>query len=242
MVEKERKARGWSYDRLASETEKKFGDGLSASYIFRLVKGKQNGSKKYDPTTKTVKMLMETLNLDITDVLKSLGMEQALKDLFYEGYNHPTEIKELLLQANFFIQTDSGEISPSKKQKGLVGALVTDFFKVAQDNSSFENFSMKAVGYAENLSSLINLEKYIIELEEAEVHLEVNIEAMVEKYGIKKEDVLADLKDIDVRALNESDLSIPLFLMGDDWLCEREGNTILVREKISQLRNVYRKN
>ncbi|WP_251553983.1 helix-turn-helix domain-containing protein [Neobacillus muris] len=240
LVERERKARGWSYDRLASETEK-FGDGLSASYIFRLVKGKQNGSKKYDPTTKTVKILMDTLNLEITDVLKSLGMEQSLKHLYDERFNQPTDLKELLVQANIIIKTDSGVLQPSKRQKKLIGDLVDDFCKVAQDDGSFENFSMKAVGYAENLRFLISQEKYVIELEDAEIQLEVNIEVMVEKYGIKKEDVLEDLQQVDLKALYHADSSIPLFLLNEDWICEREGNTIVVRDKISELRNAYRK-
>lgn len=243
LVEKERNARGWSYQRLAQETEK-FGNGqgLSASYLFRLVKGKEKGSNNYDPTTKTVKILMETLNLDISDVLKSLGMEQYLKDLYYGGYNQPTDLQELLLESNILIKTDSGELRPSKRQKRLIGDFVSDLCKIALNGGSFESFSNEAVGYAEKLHSLINYEKYVIELEDEEIHLELNIEVMVEQYGIKKEDILEDVNGIDVRALYESDLSI-LFLMGEEWICEKvKDDTILIKEKVSQLRKAFRKN
>ena len=88
---------------------------------------------------------------------------------------------------------------------------------------------------------MINNEKYVIELEDGETNLELNIKKMIEKYGIKKEDILNDLKDIDVKALHDYDSSIPLFLMGEDWLCERKGNIICVNDKVSEIRKTFRR-
>ena len=201
-----------------------------------MVKGERT-----EPTIKTIKVLIEALNLDIIDVLQCLGMGEFLKDLFYEGYTHPTELKELLLQSNVIIKTDSNEIKASNKQKELVSALVSDLYKAALQGGGFEDFNNKATGYAENLHFMINNEKYVIELEDGETNLELNIKKMIEKYGIKKEDILNDLKDIDVKALHDYDSSIPLFLMGEDWLCERKGNIICVNDKVSEIRKTFRR-
>ena len=183
---------------------------------------------------------MDALNLDTIEVLQSLGMGEFLKDLFYEGYTQPTELKELLLQSNVIIKTDSNEINVSDKQKELISALVSDLYKAALQDG-FEDFSNMATGYAANLRFMINNEKYVIELEDGETNLELNIKKMIEKYGIKKEDILNDLKDIDIKALREYDSSIPLFLMGEDWLCERQGNIICVNDKVSEIRKTFRR-
>lgn len=234
LINKEKDARGLSFDRLSDETEK-YGHRLSPSYIFRLVKGERT-----EPTIKTIKVLMEALNLDVIDVLRSLGMGEFLKELYYEGFTQPIDITDLLLQANVIIRTDTNEIKVSKKQKGLISSLVSDLYKVALQGG-FEDFNHRVMGYAENLRSVINNEKYVIELEDDETCLELNIEKMIETYGIKKADILDDLKDVDVKALYNYDSSIPMFLMGEDWLCEREENTIYVKDKVSEIRKTFRK-
>lgn len=200
-----------------------------------MVKGERT-----EPSIKTIKVLIDALNLDTVKVLQSLGMGEFIKDLFYEGYTQPTDLNELLLQANVIIKIDSSEIKASGKQKKLVSALVSDLYKAALQDG-FEDFNNKAIGYAENLRFLINNEIYVIELEDGETSLELNIKKMIEKYGIKKEDILNDLKDIDIKALREYDSPIPLFLVGEDWLCDRQGNTIYVNDKVSEIRKTFRR-
>lgn len=237
MVDKERKARGWSFERLSEETDK-CGNRLSSSYIYRLVTGKNNGH--YDPTTKTVRVLMDALNLDIRDVLNSLNMGEYLKELFYEGFNQPIEFDELLLNTDILIEVESGHLKPTRKQKNLIINFVSELYKAVLDEE-FEKFSINAIGYVHELKNIINEEKHLIELQGGEFHLNLNIEVMVKKYGYKKEEIIEDIKNINMMALYNTDLSFPLYLLGEDWICEKVGETIIVKEKVSELRKLYRK-
>jgi transcriptional regulator with XRE-family HTH domain len=239
LIERERKKKGWSYDRLSQETER-FGNGLSSSYLYRLVKGKQNNGS-YDPTTKTVKVLMDALQLDIVEVLQSIGFGEPLKDLYYEGFIQPVELKELLLYADLFLEMESIKLKTSRRQKKLIGDFIYDLFEAATDQEKLESFSSKSLEYAKKLGEFIAQDEFVIELGFLEDNFEINVEVMIKKYEITKEEIIKDLNKLDTEALFDADSSFPLFLVGEHWLCEKNDSIITVIDKISELSKLYRK-
>jgi transcriptional regulator with XRE-family HTH domain len=239
LIERERKKKGWSYDRLSQETEK-LGNGLSSSYLYRLVKGKQNKGS-YDPTTKTVKVLMDALQLDIVEVLQSIGFGEPLKDLYYEGFIQPIELKDLLLHADFFIETETSKLKTSRRQRKLLGDFIYELYEATMDRENLEVFSSKTFDYAKKLGEFIAEDEFVIELGVLEDDFEINVEVMIKKYEITKEEIIKDLNKLDTEALFDADSSFPLFLVGEHWLCEKNDSIITVIDKISELSKLYRK-
>lgn len=237
LMKREREARGLTFAKFSDQTEK-YGHRLSESYLYRLESG-----KKKNPTTQSLKVIMQTLNLSLDEVLKSLGM-----DAFLDKENMQTlELNEFvfpedLFRFNVVRLTDDGKETITNAQKSLLRELIDDWYNTTlqvdpehlyDTNDTFEKYCLR-------LSELLRKEEYLIEVNKENYRLIFNVEVMISKYEVNKNDIESELKKLNIEALyNSKSSSIPLNLMGDTWMTNKEDNEIVIIDKISEIANSY---
>ncbi|RTR26285.1 XRE family transcriptional regulator [Robertmurraya yapensis] len=234
LMKNEREARGWSFAKFSDETEK-YGHRLSESYLYRLESG-----KKKNPTTQSLKVIMQTLNLSLDEVLKCLGM-----DAFLDKENMQTvELNEFvfpedLFRFNVVRRTDNGKETITNAQKSLLRELIDDWYSITEHadptrfNDTFEKYCLR-------LGELLEKERNLIEIKKEDLQMTFNVDVMLNKYGMSKNDIQSELKKLNIVALyNSKSSSIPLNLMGDTWMTNKEDNEIVIIDKISEIANSY---
>lgn len=234
LMKREREARGLTFAKFSDLTEK-YGHRLSESYLYRLESG-----KKKNPTTQSLKVIMQTLNLSLDEVLKSLGM-----DAFLDKENMQTvELNEFLFPEDLFRfnvvrRTENGKETITNAQKSLLRELIDDWYSITEHadptrfNDTFEKYCLR-------LGDLLEKERKLIEIKKEDLQMTFNVEVMLNKYGMSKNDIQSELKKLNIEALyNSKSSSIPLNLMGDTWMTNKEDNEIVIIDKISEIANSY---
>lgn len=233
LMKEFREKKGWSYARFSEETEK-YGSGLSPSYLFRIETGKRK-----DPTTQSLKVIIQTLGLPFTDVLETLGMENFLQETNTEDKSKAELVlPEELLNLKISLQTDQISIILSDNQKKLLGDMIVDLYKITLtgEPTYFEN---KAAGYVLKLADILEQDLYFIEVTKEDIQLIFNVGIMVRKYKINKDDIQQEIEKLNFVALSNSPSSFPLILAGESWMASKDKKAITIQDKISEITKSY---
>ncbi|RDW18785.1 helix-turn-helix domain-containing protein [Oceanobacillus chungangensis] len=230
LILEKRKSKNWSLVRLADQTEK-CGHRLSESYINRLENGKRT-----EPSISIVMVLIESLDLSMQEVFESLDMgyiyNKAMKG------SMPIVLPNDLNKLNLAVATENDTINLSEAQKQLIGKIIVDLYEIAL-NFEPSYFEKKAEGYVLSLNEILEKELYLIELEDQGFKLFFNIKVMVEKYNLQKEDIKSSLEHINIKALYNTNTSIPLPILDEYWSIEREKDQIIIVDKFSETLKPY---
>lgn len=233
LMKKVREEKGWSFARFSEETEK-FGAGLSQSYLFRL----ENGKRK-DPTTQSLKVIIETLNLPFADVLKALGMEKFLnEEIIVEEGNSELVLPEGLKEVEISLPREQGDIILSDKQKTLLGELIVDLYEITLiGNPTY--FEDKAASYVLKLNGILEHDLYCVEVTKEDIQLTFDVGVLVRKYKIGKKEIQPEVEKLNFAALSNAGSTFPLVLAGESWMASKEGNKITIQDKISEITKSY---
>ncbi|MCC3359419.1 helix-turn-helix domain-containing protein [Bacillus sp. REN16] len=230
LILMKRKSKGWSLAKLVSVVEE-YGHQISESYLNRLENGKRT-----EPSLSIVMILIEALGLSLKEVFESLDM----------GYIYDKAIRgdmSLVLPSDLdkidiAVATKRDNISLSDEQKQLIGKVVIDLYEstLSGDSNHFKN---EAVGYVLSLGELLEKELHLIELEDQGFKLFFGVRVMVEKYNLLKDDIKASLEHLDIKALSNTVMSIPIPILNEYWTTVREDDQIIIIDKLSETLKPY---
>lgn len=230
LILKKRKSKNWSLSMLANQSEK-YGHRLSESYLNRLERGERT-----EPSINIVMVLIQALGLSLKEVFESLEMgyiyDKAI--LGDSAFVLPYDLNKL----NLVVATEKEDIPMSDEQKKLVGKMIVDLYAITLhgEPTYFEN---EAVGYVLSLGEILEKELYLIELEDQGFKLFFDVRVMVSKYNLLKGDIKTSLENINIKALYNTEMSIPLPILDEYWSTVREKDKIIIVDKVSETLKPY---
>ncbi|MBD7937603.1 helix-turn-helix transcriptional regulator [Cytobacillus sp. Sa5YUA1] len=232
LILKKRKSKDWSLATLANESEK-YGHRLSESYLNRLERGERT-----EPSINIVMVLIQALGLSLKEVFESLEMGYIYDKAIHGDTDTAFVLPHDLNKLNLVVATEKDDISMSDEQKQLIGKMIVDLYEITLhgEPSYFEN---KAAGYVLSLGGLLEKELYLIELEDQGFKLFFDVRVMVSKYNLLKGDIKSSLENINIKALHNTEMSIPLPIIGEYWATTRENDRIIIVDKVSETLKPY---
>ncbi|WP_400244964.1 multiprotein-bridging factor 1 family protein [Niallia sp. JL1B1071] len=232
LILKKRKSKDWSLAKLANESEK-YGHRLSESYLNRLERGERT-----EPSISVVMVLIQVLGLSLKEVFESLEMGY-IYDKAIQGNTATTLVlPHDLNKLNLVVTTEKDEISMSDEQKQLIGKMIADLYEITLygEPSYFEN---ESAGYVLSLGRILEKDLYLIELENQGFKLFFDVRVMVSKYNLLKYDIKSSLENINIKALYNTEMSIPLPILDEYWSTVREEDKIIIVDKVSETLKPY---
>lgn len=230
LILKKRKSKNWSLSTLANQSEK-YGHRLSESYLNRLERGERT-----EPSINIVMVLIQALGLSLKEVFESLEMGYIYDKAIHgdTAFVLPHDLNKL----NLVVATEKDDISMSDEQKQLIGKMIVDLYEITLhgEPSYFEN---EAAGYVLSLGGLLEKELYLIELEDQGFKLFFDVRVMVSKYNLLKGDIKSSLENINIKALHNAEMSIPLPILDEYWSTVREKDKIIIVDKVSETLKPY---